>query len=186
MTTLASLWLPILVASVFVFIASSMIHMVLPWHKSDYPPMPSEDAVMGALRPFNIPPGDYFIPRPQGREGMKSADYQEKVQKGPVVVMTVMPNGMMAMGKTFVQWFVYLVIVSLFSAYVAGRALAPAAPFGQVLRFTGVAAFLSYSMALWPMSIWYRRSWSLTVKATVDGLVYALITGATFAWLWPG
>lgn len=185
MTTLASLWLPILVASVFVFIAGSLIHMVLPWHKSDYPPMPNEDAVMGALRPFNIPPGDYFIPRPQGREGMKSTDYQDKVQKGPVVVMTVMPNGMMAMGKTFVQWFGYLVVVSLFSAYVAGRALAPAAPFAQVLRFTGVAAFLSYSVALWPMSIWYRRSWSLTIKATVDGLVYALITGATFAWLWP-
>src|SRR5258707_326032 len=32
MTSLASLWLPILVSAVVVFIASSVIHMALPWH----------------------------------------------------------------------------------------------------------------------------------------------------------
>jgi hypothetical protein len=31
-------------------------------------------------------------------------------------------------------------------------------------------------VALWQMSIWYRRAWSITLKATVDGLIYALLT----------
>jgi len=34
MVSLAALWLPILLAAVFVFIASSIIHMVLPYHKT--------------------------------------------------------------------------------------------------------------------------------------------------------
>ena len=33
MTPLTALWLPILVSAVFVFIASSIIHMLPLWHK---------------------------------------------------------------------------------------------------------------------------------------------------------
>ena len=58
MTALHSLWLPILLSSVIVFVVSSIIHMALPWHNSDYPKVPNEDKVMDALRPFAIPPGD--------------------------------------------------------------------------------------------------------------------------------
>ena len=54
-----------------------------------------------------------------------------------------------------------------------------------MFRFVGVTAFLAYAAALWPMSIWYRRSWLTTFKGTVDGLVYALLTAGTFGWLWP-
>ena len=67
MTALPALWLPILLSSVIVFVVSSVIHMALPWHKSDYPPIPNEDKVMDALRPFAIPPGDYMVPRPTTR-----------------------------------------------------------------------------------------------------------------------
>jgi hypothetical protein len=48
-----------------------------------------------------------------------------------------------------------------------------------------VSSLIGNSMALWQMSIWYRRAWSITIKATVDGLIYALLTAATFGWLWP-
>ena len=58
MSVVAALWLPILLSAVLVFVASSIIHMASPWHKSDYPKMPNEDGVMDALRPFAIPPGD--------------------------------------------------------------------------------------------------------------------------------
>jgi hypothetical protein len=179
------LWLPILLSSVIVFVASSLIHMVSPWHESDYPKMPNEDKVMEALRPLAIPPGDYMVPRPSSRQALRSPEFLEKVNKGPVMVVTVMPNGMMAMGRSLALWFLYLVVVSLFSAYVAGRALPPGAPFLNVFRFAGTTAFLGYSLALWQMSIWYRRSLSITIKATVDGLIYALLTAATFGWLWP-
>jgi hypothetical protein len=58
-------------------------------------------------------------------------------------------------------------------------------PYLAVFRFVGVTAFIGYSVALWQMSIWYHRSWSTTAKATVDGLIYALLTAGTFGWLWP-
>lgn len=185
MTGLLSLWLPILLSSVIVFLASSLIHMVLPWHKSDYPKMPNEDQVMNALRPLAIPPGDYFIPRPASTQDMRSPEFQEKVKQGPVVVMTVLPSGQMSMGRNLSLWFLYSVLVGVLSAYVAGRALLPGADYLHVFRFVGVTAFTGYAVALWQMSIWYRRSWGITIKATVDGVIYALLTAGTFGWLWP-
>ena len=185
MTGLSVLWLPILLSAVIVFVASSLIHMATPWHKSDYPQVPNEDRVMDALRPLAIPPGDYMIPRPASREEMRSPQFAEKFKRGPVVVLTVMPPGPMTMGKSLVLWFVYCAVVGVFAAYVAGRALQPGAPYLQVFRFAGATAFIGYSLALWQMSIWYRRAWSTTVKTTVDGLIYALLTAGTFGWLWP-
>jgi len=184
MTGLASLWLPILVSAVLVFVASSIIHMVLPWHKSDYPKMASEDKVMDALRPLAIPPGDYMVPRPASRSDLRSPEFVEKMKKGPVMMMTVMP-GAMSMGRNLVQWFFYCVVVGFFAAYVAGHALPPGTNYLQVFRFVGTTAFMGYTLALWPMSIWYRRAWTITIKSTIDGLIYALLTAGTFGWLWP-
>ncbi len=185
MTTLSSLWLPILLSSVFVFIVSSVIHMASPWHKSDYPKMPDQDKVMDALRPFAIPPGDYMVPRPSRMKDMRSPEFLDKLKKGPVMVVTVLPNGPGSIGKNMVLWFLYSVVVGLFAAYVAGRALPVGARYLSVFRFAGVTAFVGYSVALWQMSIWYRRAWSTTIKANVDGLIYALVMAGTFGWLWP-
>jgi hypothetical protein len=55
MTGMFDLWLPILLASVAVFIVSSVIHMAPLWHKNDYPRVPDEDKVRSALRPLAIP-----------------------------------------------------------------------------------------------------------------------------------
>lgn len=184
-TLLIELWLPILVSAVIVFVASSLIHMVLPWHKSDYRKVPNEDKFMDTLRPLAIPPGDYMVPRPGSREEMRSSDFAEKFKKGPVVMMTVLPSGSFAMGRNLLLWFIYLIIVSVFSAYVAGAALSRYADYLEVFRFAGTAAFLSHSVAIWPLSIWYRRSWITTLKATIDGLIYAGLTAGTFGWLWP-
>jgi len=185
MVGLSALWLPILLSSVLVFVLSSVIHTVLPWHKSDYPKLPNEDRVMDALRPLAIPPGDYMMPRPSSRQDMRSPQFVEKFKRGPVVMFTVFPGGSMSMGKNLVMWFLYSVVVGCFAAYVAGRALPAGAAYLQVFRFAGVTAFVAYSVALWQMSIWYHRSWLTTTKATVDGLIYALLTAGTFGWLWP-
>ena len=185
MTGLFALWLPILVSSVIVFVASSLIHMVLPWHKSDYPKLPNEDRVRDALRPLAIPPGDYFIPRPSDSREMRSPEFAEKMRQGPVVIFTVKPSGPMSMQRNLVMWFVYTLVVGLFAAYVAGRALPAGAPYLRVFQFVGVTAFAGYTLALWQMSIWYSRAWSTTIKSSVDGLIYALLTAGTFGWLWP-
>ncbi len=185
MTGLEALWLPILLSSVIVFVASSAIHMATPWHKGEYPKVPNEDRVMDALRPLAIPPGDYMVPRPSSAQDMRSPEFLEKMKKGPVMILTVLPNRLTPMGKNLVQWFLYSVVVGTFAAYIAGRALPPGAEYLRVFRFVGATAFVGYSLALWQMSIWYRRAWSTTIKATVDGLIYALLTAGTFGWLWP-
>lgn len=185
MTALSALWLPILVSAVLVFVVSSIIHMTPLWHKSDYPHHPSEDRVLDALRPINLPPGDYLMPRPANPAEMRSPAFREKVKRGPAVLLTVMPPWTGSMASNLAQWFVYTLVVSLFAAYLTSRALAPAADYMSVFRFAGTTAFLGYTLALWQMSIWYRRAVSMSVKATFDGLIYALLTAGVFGWLWP-
>jgi hypothetical protein len=89
------------------------------------------------------------------------------------------------MSRSLVGWFLYSLVIGVFAAYVAGRALPAGAPYLAVFRFAGVSAFLGYALALWQMPIWYGRSSVTTLKASVDGLVYALVTGGVFGWLWP-
>jgi hypothetical protein len=185
MTGLSALWLPILVSAVLVFIASSVIHMLSPWHKSDYPPMPREQQVLDALRPLAIPPGDYMVPRPSTRQEMGSPEFKAKIEKGPVMVVTILPSGPMSMGRNLTQWFIYCAVVSYFAAYVAGRTLPPGTSYPRVFQLIGATAFIGYALALWQLSIWYRRSWMTTIKASVDGLIYACLTAGTFGWLWP-
>jgi hypothetical protein len=185
MTGLSALWLPILLSSVIVFVASSILHMLLPWHKSDYPKMPNEDRVRDALRPLALPPGDYMVPHCEGSQEMRSPEFAEKLNQGPVMVLTVMPNGPFSMGRSLVLWFVYCLVVGFFAAYVAGRTLPAGALYLHVFQIVGAATFIGYALALWQMSIWYRRAWSTTVKATIDGLIYALLTAGAFGWLWP-
>ena len=93
MISLLTLWQPILLAAVIVFIASSIIHMAPLWHRNDFAVMPREDEVRRALQPLAIPPGDYFIPRP-GPGELRSPEFKEKMAKGPVAVVTV--HGMLA------------------------------------------------------------------------------------------
>ena len=185
MTALTALWLPIVLSAVIVFVASSIIHMLPLWHKNDYPAVPNQDRVIETLRPLAIPPGDYMIPRAANMAEMKTPEFTEKLNKGPVMIVSVVPNGPINMGKTLALWFVYCLIVSYFAAYVAGRALAPGVSYLEVFRFAGATAFIGYSVALWQMWIWYNRSLSITLKATFDGLIYALLTAGTFGWLWP-
>jgi hypothetical protein len=116
---------------------------------------------------------------------MSSPAFQEKVKKGPGAILTVWPGGRPSMVTNLIQWFVFSLVVGVFAAYVAGRALGHGAPYLAVFRFAGVTAFACYVIAGWSESIWFKRSWSTTLKNSFDGLVYALLTAGTFGWLWP-
>jgi hypothetical protein len=185
MVSIVSLWLPILLSAVAVFIASSIIHMVLRYHNTDFGKVPDEDGVMEALRKFSIPPGDYVIPCAGNAKNMKSPDFIEKMTKGPVAFVTVMKPGPPSMGKSLMLWFIYSVVVGVIAAYVTSRAVAPGSDYIAVFRFAGCTAFVGYVVALWQDSIWYKRAWSSTIKSSIDGLVYALLTAGVFGWLWP-
>jgi hypothetical protein len=89
------------------------------------------------------------------------------------------------MGRSLLLWFGYCLLVSLFAAYLAGRALGPGAHYLEIFRFAGAAAFSGYALALLQNSIWYQRNWGATLKSVLDGFIYALVTAGTFGWLWP-
>lgn len=185
MVALSSLWLPIVLSAVAVFVLSSVIHMATPWHRNDYPRLPNEDAVADALRPLGLQPGEYMVPRAADSKEMSTPAFVEKLERGPVLMMTVMPNGQWAMGRTLTLWLVYSLVVGLFAAYLASRTLTAGVDYLRVFQITGTTAFAGYVLALWQMTIWYHRSLAITVRSTIDGLVYALVTGGVFGWLWP-
>jgi hypothetical protein len=185
MVSLTSLWLPILLSAVVVFIASSIVHMVLTYHRTDFAKLPSEPEIAESLRRFNIPPGDYILPYCSSPAEMKTPEFQERWKKGPRLIATVWGGGSMAMGSQLAQWFVFSAIVSLFAGYVASRSLAPGAAYLDVSQIVSTTAFLGYSMSQWSNVIWFKRSGMTALKSTVDGLVYGLLTGGVFGWLWP-
>ncbi len=184
MLSAASLWLPILLSAVLVFIASSVIHKLPLWHRADLAALPREADLANALRALNVPPGDYILPWCTHRQ-MRSEEFRHKLAQGPVVLMTVLPNGPVVMGRRLALWFVYLVVVAAFVACLGAQALPAGTPYPRVFRFVLVSGFLGYALALLQNSIWLSRSWLTTFKGLFDGLIYAALTAGTFGWLWP-
>jgi hypothetical protein len=185
MVSLVALWLPILLSAVVVFILSSVFHMFLKYHNSDYKGLPGEDKVIDDLRKAGIPAGDYMFPYSADNKERNSKEFQEKLKAGPSGIMTIFPAGSNFMGSSLAQWFVYCLIVGVFAAYIAGRALEPGANYLSVFRFAGATAFVGYGLALMQNSIWYKKNWSTTLRSMFDGLIYALFTAGVFGWLWP-
>ena len=186
MVSLAQLWLPILVSAVIVFVASFVLHMVLPYHRTDIRQLPGEDEVLGAIRRSTPVPGEYALPYATMKD-MKSPDYVQKRSAGPVAIVTVLPGGPPDMGKNLAGWFVYSLVVGLFAGYVASRALGTGpVDYMDVFRFAGTTAFAGYGLGIWQHTIWWGRPWTTSLKSTFDALVYALLTAGVFGWLWPG
>jgi hypothetical protein len=185
MVPIASLWIPILLSAVVVFVASFVLHMLIPFHRSDYQKLPNEDRVVDALRGFGIPPGDYMAPSASGPAAMRDPAFLEKMNKGPVVVATFMPVGPIRMGAQLTQWFVYCVVVSLLAALATSITYRAGANHHSVVHFSALIAFIGYTVAMWQLSIWYHRSWATTLRYTVDGAIYGFLTGLMFGWFWP-
>ena len=185
MVSVTELWLPILVAAVLVFVASSVIHMVLGYHKGDYRKVPREDEAMAAMRPFKLEPGDYCMPHANSMADMKTPEFQKKRAAGPVMFFTVMPGGNPGMGAQFIGWFLYSVFIGMTAAYVTGIAYGPGTGYMPVFRMATTVAFIGYAGALPSFSIWYKRSWRTTIVGMVDGLVYGMLNAGTLGWLWP-
>jgi hypothetical protein len=183
MVPIMSLLLPIVLSAVLVFIVSAIIHMFLGYHASDFAAVPDEEAVRNALR--SVPPGEYSVPYAGSMEAMKSTEFTEKMKAGPVVLMTVRTPAAPTMGRELTLWFVYCLAMSVFAAYIAGRARGPGADYLEVFRFAGASAFAGYALAQWQNTIWYSRSAMTSLKNTFDGLVYGLLTAGVFGWLWP-
>ena len=184
MVPFTALWLPIVLSAVIVFVASSIMHMLLPYHRSDYQKLPDEDKLLAALRAAGLKRGLYVFPFCTHKE-MKSPAMIEKYKQGPVGMMTVFPSGPPVMPKFLGMWFVFCLVVGFFVAYLTGHTVMPGAQYPAVFRVAGTAAFLAYGLGHLSNGIWKGQTWGFTIKEVVDGLVYGLLTAGTFGWLWP-
>lgn len=184
MVSLTSLWLPILLSAVLVFIASSVIHMVLRLHRSDYDRTQKEDAILDALQ--GVPPGEYVLPHMTGPESAKDPAVKAKLERGPRAIVRVMAGTMeTSFRNALINWFIYALVVGLFAAYLTSRAHGPGADYMEVFRFAATTAFLGYGLATAQESVWFGRRWSNTLRSMLDALIYGLLTGGVFGWLWP-
>lgn len=184
MSLLAALWLPILLAAVIVFVASSIIHMVLPYHKSNYRQLSGEDHVRAAIRASNPSPGLYNFPFCTQKE-LNSAEMKAKFTEGPVGHMIIMPKGPVFLPKFLIQWFVFCLVVGIVVAYLDVHTMARGATYRHVFAVTGLAAFLAYSVGGLSNAVWKGFPWRMVLFEAFDGLIYAALTAGTFGWLWP-
>jgi len=180
-----SVFLAVIVSAVAVFIGSSVIHMALKYHRADVTPLPGEEAIREALGKSGAAPGFYVTPYCSDHKQMKEPAMVEKYQKGPIAMITVLPNGAPAMGKYLGLWFLFTVLVSFVCGYVARVTLHPGADGMTVMRVTGTVAFAAYGLSHVSDSIWKAQPWGNTLRALLDALIYCLITAFVFKALWP-
>jgi hypothetical protein len=185
MVSLDQLWIPIVASAVLVFVASSIIHMVIKWHNSDYRGFSNEDAVRAAVRASNPAPGQYFIPYCADPKDMRKPEILQKFTDGPIGVMTLRPAGPPTMTKALVLWFVSSLVISAVAGYLASRTLPFGAGFLAVCRVVSIVAFFAYGWGAVHQAIWMGKPWGSAVKELIDAFIYGLITAATFGWLWP-
>lgn len=179
--TIMTLWMPILVSAVVVFMAGAVIWMAMPWHKTDWSKTPDEEAIRGALK--GTPPGQYTVPNCPDQAQYKAPDMQQKFIDGPQAFITVVPNGLPNMGPKLAMMFAYNLLVAVLCAYFVSRTVAPGADYLAVFRIAGAVAFVAYGVAYIQESVWFGRKWSATLKTFLDALIYGVLTGGIFGWL---
>jgi len=174
------LWLPIIASAGLVWIASAIIWMAMPWHKTDFSKVPDEEAARAALK--GLMPGQYMLPYCIDPKEIENPDMRRKFEEGPLAYVTVAPSGLPKMGGRMFQSFLYNLLVGIICAYLLTRSMMMA-DYLSVFRLTGTVAFVAYGVANIQESIWFNRPWSLTMKGFLDALIYGLLTGGVFGWL---
>jgi len=180
-----SLWLVVVLSAVVVFVLSSVIHMVLKYHQADHKPLPNEDAARTGLGGGSLPPGLYVTPHCPDMKQMADPAVQQKYLKGPIAIVTILPNGMPAMPKYLALWFGFCMLTSFVVAYVARHTLPYGADGSQVMQVTGAIAFAGYGLGHIMDSIWKGQPWANTARSMFDALIYSVATGLMFRLMWP-
>ena len=177
---LAQLWLPILLTAVAMFFASFLSWMIIQLHKQDWRKLPQEDAFLTALRGMNVPKGSYMFPNCNTPEEMRSPEFQQKHEQGPVGILTVF--GKVNMGRNLGLQFVFFLALSFCLAYLGTLGLNSGDDFMKVFRFMSTASLLAYLPAIVPHAIWFHCR---ITGHVIESIAYALITGAIFGAMWP-
>ena len=182
---LTHLWLPIIVAAIAVFIASSLIHMVFKWHNSDYRPLPNDDEVRRTLNSANLTSGLYVTPHCPDMKEMGSDAMQQKFRDGPVALITVRAPGTPKMGKYLGQWFILNLIISVLGAMLALQAFGLKGDAHHAGHFIGIFTMIAYACGSVQDAIWMGKPWFATFKDLLDALIYGTVSALSFWLLWP-
>ena len=181
MEFLTNLWLPILLCGIVLFFASFVAWTMMPHRRAEWKKLPAENDFINALRGLNPPPGRYSFPNANDPETRNSPELKEAWERGPCGTLIVW--GRNSMGQNMLWTVVFFIVASACIAYLSWFGLAGKDwTFVNVFRMTGTAGALTYSCAGIPNAIWFKRS---VPNDIIDGVVYGIITGLIFAFLWP-
>ena len=185
MVPVTHLWLAILLSSVFVFLASFVVHMVFKWHNRDYRGLPNEDEVRAAIARGNPEPGQYVLPYCLDMNEHKTPEMQLKFKAGPLVQLYLKAGAAPDLGGALAKWFAFNLVLSCCIGYLLSRVLTTDTPCLQVFRVAATISFLVHAGGAFPAAIWMGKPWRIALKEAADGLFYGLVTGAAFGCLWP-
>jgi len=185
MEFLIQLWVPLVTSAVVAFILSALAWTLMPHHKHEWQPLPGEDAILDAMRANPPPPGQYTMPFYTNPKERDNPVVRDKLMKGPVGFVTIVPNGVGSMGPMLAKALLFNLAVSFLVAYVGWHALGAGVSYLEVFRLIGAVSIMSYVLAVVPESIWYGRPWRSFWLQALDGAVYGLFTAGVFGWLWP-
>ena len=171
--SLAELWLPILAAGLATHVLSTLFWTVSPHHRPEWGFLPAGGDVDAALKAHGATPGKQYLlssGEPDDKDPAKCT--------GMVILWNHTPN----MGKNIVMTLAFFFFAAATIGYLASIALGRESAPMDVFRFTATAGFLTHVLAGIPTIIWFRRKF---VMDLLDGVAYALATGAAFMLLWP-
>lgn len=177
MAFIIDLWLPIVASGVAVWFASALGWMLLNHHAKDLKTLApdAESAMVALLKSHAVAPGVYGYP---DFKTMKKTPPQ-----GPIGLLRVWAPLNMAKPMLFsVAWFLLTAAVM---AYLGHAALPKGAEFAKVMQVMGTAGVLGFAFGGVVCDVWFQNARRAMILNFVDGIVYGLIAGAIFAWLWP-
>lgn len=182
---LLDLWLPILISAICVFFASSIIWMILPYHKKDIQFLPNEGELTSKVTEMNIKPGLYMFPNCQDAKDMKSDEFKAKWNAGPWGTITIQgqqPNFAINLLKTFVAYLV----ITIFVAYITAASTGQSADYLAVFQVAGAAGVLGHCMGGLAGDFFLGKPTRFIFTSFIDGVIFALITAGILASMWPG
>ena len=185
MDSIINLWLPILLSGVVVFFASFVTWALLPFHNKEYKALPGEEQFVDAIKRHNVPAGDYMFPFAAcNSEKMKDPAFREQLKSMPMGHLRVW-HGQPNMGKNMALTVLVFMVIGVFVAYLTSQTLTPGADKMRVFQIATTAAFMAHAFGGMCNAIWFGKSLRGFTLDFIDAVVYALITGAIFTWLWP-
>lgn len=177
------IWLAVIVAAALVFVASSLIHMVFKWHNADFLKLGNEDEVRDAIGRTRPAPGQYVVPHCVDMKDLQSPDMQKKFVDGPVGFVIVRPSGLPKMGGHLARWFALNLLVAATAACIV--AVVPGAGSHRIFHVAALITFIAYAGGAVSDGIWKGEPWKSVAKDLLDALIYGVVSGIAFAWLWP-